>query len=86
VRSDIFRVARRRTAPHCGDRGRRTTPEVTKGALNLGAYQVMHKPFELHDLEPLLVEAFTSSRPQASEWSPPAIERFVRGEATASPG
>jgi len=62
------------------------TPEVTKGALNLGAYQVMHKPFELHDLEPLLVEAFTSSRPQASEWSPPAIERFVRGEATASPG
>jgi DNA-binding NtrC family response regulator len=38
------------------------TPEVTKGALNLGAYQVMHKPFELHDLEPLLVEAFTSSR------------------------
>jgi DNA-binding NtrC family response regulator len=39
------------------------TPEVTKGALNLGAYQVMHKPFELHDLEPLLVKAFTSSRP-----------------------
>ena len=41
------------------------TPEVTKGALNLGAYQVMHKPFELHDLEPLLIEAFTSSRPHA---------------------
>jgi len=38
-------------------------PEVTKGALDLGAYQVMHKPFELHDLEPLLLKAFASSRP-----------------------
>ncbi len=39
------------------------TPEVTKGALDLGAYQVMHKPFELHEVEPLLLEAFASSRP-----------------------
>jgi len=38
-------------------------PEVTKGALDLGAYQVMHKPFELHDLEPVLLKAFASSRP-----------------------
>jgi hypothetical protein len=37
------------------------TPEVTKGALDLGAYEVMHKPFELHDLEPLLLKAFASS-------------------------
>ena len=33
------------------------TPEVTKGALDLGASQVMHKPFEIHDLEPLLLDA-----------------------------
>jgi DNA-binding NtrC family response regulator len=26
------------------------TPEVTKGALDLGAYEVMHKPFELHSI------------------------------------
>jgi DNA-binding NtrC family response regulator len=38
------------------------TPEVTRGAFDLGAYQVMHKPFELHDLEPLLLEAFASRR------------------------
>ena len=37
------------------------TPEVTKGASDLGAYHVMHKPFELHDLEPLLLKAFASS-------------------------
>jgi DNA-binding NtrC family response regulator len=37
------------------------TPEVTKGAIDLGAYHVMHKPFELHDLEPLLLKAFASS-------------------------
>ena len=42
------------------------TPEVTKGALDLGAYQVMHKPFELHDLEPLLLKAFASSGPHQS--------------------
>ena len=33
------------------------TEEVTKGALELGAYQVIHKPFEMHDLEPLLLRA-----------------------------
>jgi DNA-binding NtrC family response regulator len=38
------------------------TPEVTKGAIDLGAYQVMHKPFDMHDLEPLLLEAYGSSR------------------------
>ena len=31
-------------------------PEVTKGAFNLGAYQVLHKPFEMQDLESLLRE------------------------------
>jgi DNA-binding NtrC family response regulator len=39
------------------------TPEVTQGALDLGGNQVMHKPFELHDHEPLLLKAFASSRP-----------------------
>jgi two-component system response regulator AtoC len=33
------------------------TPEVTKHALALGAYQVMNKPFDLHDLAPLLMKA-----------------------------
>ena len=33
------------------------TPEVVKGALDLGVYQVLHKPFEMHDLESLLQEA-----------------------------
>ena len=33
------------------------TPEVTKGAFDLGVYEVLHKPFEMHDLEPLLREA-----------------------------
>jgi two-component system response regulator FlrC len=33
------------------------TPEVVRGALDLGAYEVMHKPFELGDLESLLREA-----------------------------
>jgi len=42
------------------------TPEVTRGALDLGAYEVMHKPFELHDLEPLLLKAFASSGPDQS--------------------
>jgi two-component system response regulator PilR (NtrC family) len=40
------------------------TPEVTRGALDLGAYQLMHKPFELHDLEPLVLKAFAASHPQ----------------------
>jgi DNA-binding NtrC family response regulator len=39
------------------------TPEVTKGALDLSAYEVMHKPFELYDLEPLLLKAFAAGGP-----------------------
>jgi DNA-binding NtrC family response regulator len=37
------------------------TPEMTKGALDLGAYHVLHKPFEMHDLEPLLRQACSST-------------------------
>ena len=35
-------------------------PEVAKGALDLGAYQVLHEPFDMHDLESLLREAYSS--------------------------
>jgi DNA-binding NtrC family response regulator len=38
------------------------TPEVTERAIDLGAYHVMHKPFDMHDLEPLLLKACGSSR------------------------
>ena len=38
------------------------TEEVTNGALELGAYQVIHKPFEMHDLEPMLLRACDSRR------------------------
>ncbi|RPH56048.1 MAG: response regulator, partial [Acidobacteria bacterium] len=33
------------------------SPEVTRGAFELGVYQVMNKPFELQNLQPLLLEA-----------------------------
>jgi two-component system NtrC family response regulator len=33
------------------------TPEVTKSALELGAYRVLNKPFDIHRIEPLLQEA-----------------------------
>jgi DNA-binding NtrC family response regulator len=37
------------------------TEEITSGALELGAYQVIHKPFEMNDLEPILLRACRSS-------------------------
>jgi DNA-binding NtrC family response regulator len=42
-----------------------STPEVMKGALDLGASRVLPKPFDMHDLEPLLVNACGSSRTYA---------------------
>lgn len=39
------------------------SPEITRGALEVGAYQVLHKPFELRDLADLVARA-SSSRPQ----------------------
>ena len=36
------------------------TPGVVKGALDLDVYQVLHKPFEMHDLESLLRTACSS--------------------------
>ena len=38
------------------------TSEVVKGALDLGVYQVLHKPFEMYDLASLLLEACNSRR------------------------
>jgi DNA-binding NtrC family response regulator len=34
--------------------------EIARGALDLGAYHLLHKPFDMHDLEPLLLKAWNS--------------------------
>jgi len=36
------------------------TPEVTSGALSLGVYRVLRKPFDVHDLVELVVEAYNT--------------------------
>lgn len=36
------------------------TPEITRGALELGAYRVLDKPFDMHGLESLVQEAHAS--------------------------
>jgi len=38
-------------------------PEITRGALERGAYRVVGKPFDMHTLESLVLEA-NSARPQ----------------------
>jgi DNA-binding NtrC family response regulator len=38
------------------------TPEVVKGALELGAYRVVGKPFEVHNLAALVSEAHAVAR------------------------
>jgi DNA-binding NtrC family response regulator len=38
------------------------TPEVVKGALDLGAYRVVGKPFEVDDLAALVAEAHSAPR------------------------
>jgi DNA-binding NtrC family response regulator len=38
------------------------TPEVVQGALNLGAYRVLSKPFDMHGVEELITEAYGASR------------------------
>lgn len=37
------------------------TPEIKKGALKLGAYRVLDKPFDMHGLESLVQEAHASA-------------------------
>ncbi len=42
-------------------------PDITAGAVELGAYRVVDKPFDMQALEPLLLEASQSrSKPTAS--------------------
>lgn len=36
------------------------TPEVRKGALELGAHRVVNKPFDMHALESLVLDAYGS--------------------------
>jgi DNA-binding NtrC family response regulator len=36
------------------------TPEVMQGAIELGAYRVVNKPFDMHHLESLVLEANNS--------------------------
>jgi DNA-binding NtrC family response regulator len=38
------------------------TPEVVKGALDLGAFRVLAKPFEVHDLAALVTDAYAARR------------------------
>jgi DNA-binding NtrC family response regulator len=38
------------------------TPEVVQGALSLGAYRVLTKPFDMHGVEGLITEAYDASR------------------------
>ena len=44
------------------------TPEVVRAALDLGAYRVVNKPFEMHELANLVVEAYAARehKPQLS--------------------
>jgi AmiR/NasT family two-component response regulator len=37
------------------------TPEMTKSATALGVYKVINKPFDLHDLVPLLLTAHAAA-------------------------
>jgi DNA-binding NtrC family response regulator len=38
------------------------TPEMTEGALRLGAYRVVPKPFEVHDVAELVMQAHSARR------------------------
>ena len=39
------------------------TPEVIRAALDLGAYRVVSKPFDMHGLGPLVIDAHASRSP-----------------------
>ena len=38
------------------------TPEMVQGAMDCGAYRVLSKPFDMHDVEALVTDAHRSSR------------------------
>jgi two-component system NtrC family response regulator len=44
------------------------TPEITRGALELGAYRVLSKPFDMHSLEALVLQAHS-----ARSTNPPSL-------------
>lgn len=54
------------------------TPEVTSGAISLGAYRVVSKPFEMHDMATLVLQATQFTRSLAA----PA----ATGPAPSAPG
>jgi DNA-binding NtrC family response regulator len=39
------------------------TPEVTRGALDIGAWRVLSKPFDMHDVPALVVSAHDAGEP-----------------------
>ena len=45
------------------------TPEITTAALDLGVYQVLNKPFDMHHLQSLLLQACGSKEPPSSSGS-----------------
>ena len=38
------------------------TPEMVQGAMERGVYRVLNKPFDMHDVESLVTDAYRSSR------------------------
>ena len=44
------------------------TLEVTSGAITLGAYRVVSKPFEMHDMAALVVQACQSPTPEQGQF------------------
>lgn len=38
------------------------TPEMVEGAMNRGVYRVVDKPFDMHDVEALVIDAHRASR------------------------
>ena len=38
------------------------TPEMVQGAMDRGAYRVLSKPFDMHDVEALVADTHRSSR------------------------
>jgi DNA-binding NtrC family response regulator len=39
------------------------TPDVARGALQLGAYRVIDKPFDMHDVDALVRSAYQAAHP-----------------------
>ena len=46
-----------------------STPEITRAALDLGVYRVLNKPFDMHALQSLLLQACAFKGPPGSSGS-----------------